>query len=166
MESHLLHAVSYLPVSCACLASQEFVRGLSMAELATEPNNISEVNRLKVFGVESLQVDLWGVLRGHGSSCGRVPGSGWVLAGCEAHELARGWCGLGCRAARGMMHTCVGSSGAHFERMQHARCAPGPSAWSGYARCKCLKPCKKISDARVRKSRTCVSLMLIQLNNP
>ena len=62
-----------------------------MAELATEPNNITEVNRLKVFGVESLQVDLWGVLGSNGSSCGRVPGSGWVLTGGEAHMLACGW---------------------------------------------------------------------------
>ena len=62
-----------------------------MAELATEPNNITEVNRLKVFGVESLQVDLWGVLRAHGSSCERFVGSGWVLTGGKAHMLACGW---------------------------------------------------------------------------
>jgi hypothetical protein len=58
-----------------------------MAELAIEPNNIMEVDRGKVFGVEPLQVDLHGVLGGHGSSSERVPGSGWVLAGGEAHEL-------------------------------------------------------------------------------
>ena len=52
-----------------------------MAELATEPNNITEVDRVKVFGVESLQVDLWGVFGSSGSSCERVAGSGWVLAG-------------------------------------------------------------------------------------
>ena len=137
-----------------------------MAELATEPNNITEVDAEQVYGLEYLLLDLHEGTGVSGSSCGDEAGSGWVLAGGEAHELARGWCGLGCRAARGMMHTCVGSSGAHFERMQHARCAPGRSAWSGYARCKCLKPCKKISDARVRMSRTYVIYELKDLINP
>ena len=65
-----------------------------MAELAIEPNNIMEVDRLKVFGVESLQVDLWGVLGSNGSSCGRVPGSGCrlgVLTGGKAHMLSCEW---------------------------------------------------------------------------
>ena len=121
-----------------------------MAELATQPNNISEVNRLKVFGVESLQVDLWGVLGAHGSSCERFVGSGWVLAGGEAHELARGCCGLGGRVARGSLHTCLGGSDAHLEHWQRATRAPGPCAWSDYRGATCALTVIKMTCSRAR----------------
>ena len=68
-----------------------FSKALSMAELATEPNNITEVDAEQVYGLEYLLLDLHEGAAVSGSSCGRKPGSGWVLAGGEAHTLACGW---------------------------------------------------------------------------
>ena len=91
-----------------------------------------QIDRCTFYGFESLLGDLCGVLDGHGSSCGDEWGTGWVPAVGEAHELAGGCCGLGCRAARGSMHSCLGAFGAHLELPQHARCARGPFASSVY----------------------------------
>ena len=73
----------------------------------------------------------------------------------RAHGLACGWCGLGCRAARGSVHSCLGASGAHLEQPQHATRAPRPSAPSAHRGATRALHGKKWACSRTRGGSSC-----------
>ena len=63
---------------------------MTKAEPAIVANNMLEVDREQLFGVEYFLLDLPEGAAGFGSSCGDETGSGWAPAAGEAHELACG----------------------------------------------------------------------------
>ena len=90
---------------------------------------------------------------------GAAPKTKRAANGCRrrrrAHGLACGWCGLGCRAARGSVHSCLGASGAHLEQPQHATRAPRPCAPSAHRGATCALHGKKMACSRTRGGSSC-----------
>ena len=90
MERVTLHAPFLAGHAGVALGANGCCITLVAASVANVANNISEVDREQLYGLESLHLDLCGELGGCGSSCGGEPGCGWVPAAGETHMLACG----------------------------------------------------------------------------